>query len=64
MFKLKLVTVGISVMMLKSLKLSLTNSVTQILFICYFTKEAHDGNKFKGHWASLNRSCLASELWR
>ncbi len=32
----------LSVMMLKSLKLSLT--ITLILFICYFTKEAHDGN--------------------
>ncbi len=41
---LMLVTYGLSVMMLKSLKLSSTISVTLILFICYFTKEAHDGN--------------------
>ncbi len=34
----------LSVMMLKSLKLSLTISVTLILFICYFTKEAHHRN--------------------
>ncbi len=44
---LSMVKVGdiwLSVMMLKSLKLSLTISVTLILFICYFTNEAHDGN--------------------
>ncbi len=41
---LKLVTYDLSVMMLKSLKLSLTISLTLILFVCYFTKEAHDGN--------------------
>ncbi len=41
---LKLVTFGLSVMMLKSLKLSLTISLTLILYICYFTKEEHDGN--------------------
>ncbi len=40
---LKLVTYGLSVMILKSLKLSLTISVTLRLFICYFTKEAHNG---------------------
>ncbi len=51
-------TYGLSVMMLKSLKLSLTISVTLILFICYFTKEAHDGNI----WACPNGCCLLSEL--
>ncbi len=37
----KLVTYGLSVLMLKSLKLSITISATLILFICYFTKETH-----------------------
>ncbi len=41
---LKLVTYGLSVMMLKSLNVSLTISVTLILFICYFTKWVDDGN--------------------
>ncbi len=43
-FRLRLVAYGLSVTMLKSIKLSLTISITLILFICYFTKEAHDGN--------------------
>ncbi len=30
-------------------KIELIISVTLILFICYFTKEVHDGNIFKGH---------------
>ncbi len=39
-----LVTFGLRVMILKPLKSSLTISVTVILVICYFTKEAHDEN--------------------
>ncbi len=45
---LKLVTYSLSVIMLKSLKLTFTISVTQILFICYFTK-AHLMDIFNGH---------------
>ncbi len=37
-----MVIFGLSVMMLKSLRLSLTISVTLILFICYLAKEAHN----------------------
>ncbi len=40
---LTLVTYVLNVIMLKSLKLSLIISVTLVLFICYFTKEAHNG---------------------
>ncbi len=39
----KMVTYGLSIKMLKFLKLSLTISITLILFIWYFIKEAHDG---------------------
>ncbi len=42
--RLKLVIFGISVMMLKALELSSTIHVIRILFICYFTKKAKDGN--------------------
>ncbi len=45
-------TYVLSVIMLKSLILSLTISVTLILFICFFTKETYD-EKFKGYWAVL-----------
>ncbi len=42
--KVKVGEFGLSVMVLNSSKLSLTISVTLILFICYFIKDAHNRN--------------------
>ncbi len=62
--EIKLVTFGISVMILKSLGLNLAIFVFTIMFICYLTNDTHNGNTFKRHWALPNGCCMLNELKR